>query len=120
MSEATIDYTARAKRALALLSEESSWFASNRADSEEEGFNSDEDLGGRFLLVTSDRDAEASTFMVFYKTVGTHDELAGEIEALLQNDMWVYAIFDLETQQKLEINSVTISFKEGDAVDLEA
>ena len=120
MSEATIDYVARAKRALELLDEKSSWFANSRADSEEEGFNSDEDLGGKFLLVLTDGDAEASTFSVFYKTMGTYGDLVGELEDLLGNDMWVYAIFDLETQQKLKIDNVSVSFKEDEAVVLGA
>ena len=61
MTESTIDYMARAKAALKLLDKESSWFRDNRSESEAEGWPGDEDLGGRFLLVMSDKDAESKT-----------------------------------------------------------
>ena len=113
MTKTPVDYVARAKAALDLLNKESSWFAHNRAESEEEGYNSEEDLGGRFLVVLSDNDAEAKDFTVFYKTLGTLNEVTRELSVLLENEMWLYAVFDLEIQVRLEIDDVTISFKES-------
>lgn len=112
------DYVWRGKKALELLCTESAWFTERLAACHDEGYSGDEDLGGRFLMVFSDGDAEASEFNVAYKTVGTDKEIWEECSELVYGEWYIHSLFDLEAQQKLALAEFSCAIVPAEKVEL--
>jgi hypothetical protein len=119
MTEKTIDYEERGKKALQKVAMTSNWAKRAIKNAEEEGMIGN--LGGRFLIVLFDGgDEVGEDSTAAYKTFGHLNQVAQEVHDLIHCDWWLGHVVDLETGEVLSPDEdYAISFGVAEKWDLD-